>query len=465
MTTGTIETAGPSPGGRPAPTVRNLLRLAWPIVVSRASQVIIGVTDVVMVSSLGQSAIAATATGAFNAFSVMVFPMGIVFIVSSFSSQLAGAGQAAGARRYGFYGLAVTLGAQVLSMAALPFIGPLLARLPYAPDVRALMTDYLRWRLLSCGAAVGIEALGNFYGGLGNTRLPMVASVSAMALNVGLNWVFIFGRLGMPALGVKGAALANTLATTIAFSGLLARFLLDGRRSGQAALGLRWRELGRMLRFGVPSGVNWALEFYAFVYFVSVVVAGLGTAALAAFNAVIQLNAVSFMPAFGLASAGAILVGQAIGADAKSEVPAIWRMTFRVTALWQGLVGAAYVAVPGVLLLAFSPRGVEGEVFRAVGQRMLMLSAAWQLFDAAATTLAEALRAAGDTAFPMWARVILAWAVFVPGSAFTVRHLGWGDLGAVACLVTYLALLALVLHLRFRSGAWRRVRLTDPLAG
>jgi MATE family multidrug resistance protein len=85
-----------------------------------------------------------------------------------------------------------------------------------------------------------------------------------------------------------------------------------------------------------------------------------------------------------------------------------------------------------------------------------MLSAAWQLADAAATTLAEALRAAGDTAFTLWARVIAAWAVFVPGSYVSVRWFGLGDRAATLWLVAYLGLLALLLFVRFRSGAWRK---------
>jgi MATE family multidrug resistance protein len=95
---------------------------------------------------------------------------------------------------------------------------------------------------------------------------------------------------------------------------------------------------------------------------------------------------------------------------------------------------------------------------------MLMLSAAWQIFDAAATTLGEALRAAGDTAFPMWARLVLAWVIFTPGSYLTVRRLDWGANGAAFWLVLYLGLLAVALTLRFKAGAWRRMRLTEPAA-
>jgi MATE family multidrug resistance protein len=111
----------------------------------------------------------------------------------------------------------------------------------------------------------------------------------------------------------------------------------------------------------------------------------------------------------------------------------------------------------------FAPAGEEGNALRAVGARMLMLSAAWQLFDSAAATTGEALRAAGDTAFMLWARIALAWAFFAPGAYFTVGWLGWGDTGAAFWLVAYLALLAATLAARFRAGAWRRFRLTERI--
>src|SRR5262249_33648228 len=269
--------------------------------------------------------------------------------------------------------------------------------------------------------------------------------------------------LGVPALGVAGAAWSNTISTTIAFAGLLARFLLDGRATGRIVPPLRLAELGRTLRYGLPSGLNWFFEFLAFSFFVNVVVAGLGTTSLAGLMAVIQIYSVSFMPAFGIASAGAILVGQAIGASEKDQVPAIVRLTLFTTAAWEGLIGLAYLLAPVLLFKPFAPFGPEGDALRRVGARMLMLSAAWQLFDAAAATLGEALRAAGDTVFAMWARTLLAWAFFAPASYLTIGYLGWGHDGAVFWLVAYLALLAAALGMRFQSGAWRQFRVTVPL--
>lgn len=440
--------------------LRTLLSLAWPVVVSRSSQVVVGIADAVMVAHLGAAALAATTTGAMNTFAFFILPMGITFVVSSFSSQLFGMGDLAGARRYGWHGLAVAVMAEAVALAALPLVPTLLSPFAYAPDVRAAMEGYLVWRLPSVGAAVGIEALGNYYGGLGNTRYQMRASLAAMVLNVLGNWILIDGHLGAPALGVRGAALASAVSTVLAFAGLLAVFVRDSRR--QPAGPLRASELRRLLRFGLPSGVNWFLEFAAFAFFMNVVVAGLGTISLAALMAVIQVNSVAFMPAFGLSTAGAILVGQAIGAGRKDQVPGLVALAFAVAAIWQSAVALAYLAAPELVLSAFAREPSSAAAFLAAARRMLVVSAAWQLFDAAANVLAEALRAAGDTAFTMWVRVAIAWLVWAPASWFAVRVLGGGDTAAMVAMVGYLFVLALALYLRFRSGAWRRIQLVEP---
>jgi len=219
-----------------------------------------------------------------------------------------------------------------------------------------------------------------------------------------------------------------------------------------------------MLRFGVPAGLNWLLEFLAFSFFVNVVVAGLGTTALAALMSVMQINSFSFMPAFAVASAGAILSGQAIGANQKDHVPVIASLTVKVNVAWQGMVSVVYCALPGLLFMPFAPNAADGASLAQKGTRLLMLSATWQLFDAVATTMAEILRSAGDTTFTLWARVLLAWLVFVPGAYLSTRYLGWSESGAVLWLAAYLALLAGVLVLRFARGAWRRIQITEPAA-
>ena len=445
----------PMPATVPDVTFRTLLALAWPMVITRATQTVVGLADALMVADLGEAALAATTTGALNTFAIIILPMGVVFIVATFSSQYFGKGDLDSARRYGFYGLGVAGAAQVLALVGVLAVPMILGWLPYAPDVRHEMNGYLAWRLPSVGAAVAIEAMGNYYGGLGNTRLPMLVSLGTMAMDLVGNWLLIDGHLGFPAMGVRGAALSSSL-STFAAAGVMLWLFLRGHRLPR----LHFHEFKKLLKYGVPSGLNWFFEFFAFLFFINIVVAGLGTTSLAALMTVLQLNSVSFMPAFGMASAGAILVGQAIGAGMRDTVPRIVRLTFSAVAVWQGVVGIAYVAVPGLLLAAFATGANDSGAFREFGVRMLMLSTAWQLFDAASTTLSEALRAAGDTAFIMWVRVVIAWAIFAPGAWLSVK-LGGGDVAAVLWVVLYLGLLAGVLLLRFRSGAWRKFELTE----
>jgi MATE family multidrug resistance protein len=438
-----------------------ILKLAWPIVVSRSSQAVIGLADAMMVAHLGEAALAATSAGAFNTYALLILPMGITFIVSSFSSQLTGAGDAAGARKYGYYGLFIALATQLAAIVSVPLVPAALKMLPYSDDLRTLMQGYLEWRLLSGGAAIGVEALSNYYGGLGNTKLPMRVSVLAMTLNVAFCWVLIDGHLGAPALGVRGSAIANLIATMTAFLAFLVVFLRDGRTAPGVFRQLKTSEFMRMLRFGIPSGLNWFFEFFAFNFFINVVVAGLGTTALAAMMAVFQLNSVSFMPAFGLASAGSILVGQALGAKDPDRVPRTVLRTFGLMACWQVAIGCVYLTIPSVVLSLFTSEHVEAAGFLAVGGRILKLSVAWQLFDALSAALSESLRAAGDTAFTLWARMIISWCLFVPGSYVTVRLMHWQDVGAMSWVVFYLAALAFVLLLRFRTGRWRTIALLD----
>jgi len=448
----------------PTGTLRALLALAMPMVLARLTQSAITFADAIQVEHLGARSLAATATGGLNVLLIAILAMGTVFIVQSFVSQLVGRGERDTTPRYAWYGLAIAAIAGLLGVALIPATDPLLALTGYSPEVRGLMGDYMDIRLLSIAAIVGTEALGNWYGGLGNTWMQMVAGVLAMVTNIFFNWVFIDGNLGAPALGVEGAALASTIASWLGFLFLAVAF---SRRWGGAPRtkgvfrSLSLHELGRVVRFGFPNGLNWFLEFAAFQLFVNGVLASLGDETVAALNAVLAVNSISFMPALGLGSAGAILAGQAIG---RGDRDAVWpqvKVTLLVAGAWMGLIGAAYLVAPGSILQLFDSQG-NADYLVEIGASMLAISAAWQLFDACGITLSETLRAAGDTTWTATARLVLAWFVFTPAAFATVTWWDGGPVGAMLCLVGYLALLAGAFAYRFRSGAWRKIELIEP---
>jgi MATE family multidrug resistance protein len=473
----------------PAPTLstrslHTLLTLAWPVILARATQSVIGFCDALMVAPLGEDALAATTTGGLNFFAVIIFPMGTVFIVQSFTAQLRGRGDLEAVPRYASYGLILAALAGVVGIALIPFLPALLRQLEYAPRVESLMFEYLALRLLSVGPAIGVEALGNWYGGMGNTRPAMVAGVVAMFANLALCWLLIEPRFGLPGFGVAGSAAAGAIGTCLGFAVIARRFLRDRAslrrsRAEQARLstpptrdstrahfahGLRLSEFTRMLRFGVPNGVNWFLELGAFALFINLVVGHLGTTVLAAFNVVLQFNSLAFMPAFGLASAGAILVGESIGARAPELVWPSVKLTLKVAGTWMAAVALIYIVWGPMLLRWFQPPDVAVDAFGVVAASMLLWSAAWQLFDAVGITISETLRAAGDTTWCMYARIVLGWVFFVPLAWVAVRVFDGGVDAVMGSLVLYVCALALLLAARFGSGKWRSIDLVGEPA-
>jgi MATE family multidrug resistance protein len=446
-----------------APNLRTLLGLAWPIVLARATQAVVGFTDALMVAPLGENALAAVTTGALDTFVCIMLPMGTVFIIQTFAAQLRGRGELEAVRRYAWYGLILALGAGALAALAIPGVPWVLSLLPYSPEVAGPMASFIAIRLTGVAAIIGTEALGNWYGGLGNTWMAMVGGLISMAVAVFANWVLIDGHLGAPAMGVAGAAWGSVIASYAGLAFLAVAFWRGWGNAPRAAgkLGLSIAELRRVVRFGLPNGMNWFLEFAAFQLFVNGVLASLGDETVAALNVVIAVNSISFMPAFGLASAGAILAGQAIGRGDRAAVWPQLKVTLACTCAWTSVCGALYLVAPHWVLSQFEEPGKSGNLV-AIGTGMLALSAAWQVFDATAMTLAETLRAAGDTFWTATARLILAWAVFMPAAFIVVRSFAGGPMGAMLCLAGYMALLATAFALRFRSGAWKTIELIEP---
>ncbi|HET9623399.1 MAG TPA: MATE family efflux transporter [Kofleriaceae bacterium] len=441
--------------------VRTLLRLAVPMLLARASQSVVTFADAFQVKHLGYEALAATATGGLNVMGFIILAWGTVFIVQSFVSQLAGRGERDEAPRYAWYGLAIAALAGVVAAALIPLVEPMLALTDYSPSLRAQMASYMVIRMLSIAAVIGVEALGSWYGGLGNTWMQMYAGLITMAAAVFFNWVLIDGHLGAPAMGVDGAALASTIASFLGFAFIAVAFWRRRGGAPRAPAGkFSLHELGRVIRFGLPNGFNWFLEFAAFQLFVNGMLAGLGGETVAALNVVLAVNSLSFMPAFGMASAGAILAGNAIGRDERAAVWPQVRTTWICTMTWMGAIAVVYVVFPHAVLTLFDSEHAGNLV--AIGSTMLSISAAWQLGDATNMTLSEALRAAGDTTWTAAMKLVTAWVGFVPVAYFTVSRWHGGAVGAMLCLVGYVVLQSALLIWRFRTGKWQRIQLIEP---
>lgn len=440
--------------------VRRLLNLAWPIVLARATQAVIGLCDTLMVAPLGEEALAGASTGAMNTIAVTILPMGTVFIVQSFVAQLRGRGELGSVQRFAWYGLLFALLAGLGAFVLRLYVPNILSHLDTTPGTHTAMSTYMSIRMLSVGAVIGTEALGNWYGGLGNTRRQMVAGIVAMVANVIFCFVLIMPRFGLPGWGVAGAGWASVIASWLGFLVLLVPFLAGhGYDRSQPAGRMKLAEFGRMLRFGVPNGVNWLIEFSAFAVFLNVAITHLGTTVLAGMNVVMQINSIAAMPAFGLTTAGSIIVAEKIGQKAHDEVWPVVKLTGMLAGGLMVGFGLLYVIIPRLFLTAFAPDGMTSDAFMSVGSTILALAGLWQVFDSIGMTLGDALRAAGDTTFCMIARMLVGWFLFVPLAWVFAFKLNGGVVQVVLAMVIYLAVLAVVLVWRFGSGRWRNIDL------
>ena len=301
------------------------------------------------------------------------------------------------------------------------------------------MVSYLDIRMLSVFAVVGCEAIGNFYGGLGNTWMQLVASVIQMAINVGWNYVFITGRFGAPAMGVDGAAWATVLSRVAMAGFLLATILYRERESTSSVfstLTLDPAWFARLLRLGVPAASQVTLEVGAFA--AATALAGrLAPAALAAHQIAMNYAALTFMVPLGISSAGAVRVGHAVGRrDAAAAARAGWTaLLFAV--VFMSSAAAVFLLIPRLLLTAFTAdQGVLD-----VGVTLLFIAAVFQLFDGVQGVATGALRGLGDTRTPMLWNLAGHWFIGLP-LGYTlcfvfdtgVSGLWWGlSIGLIIC--------------------------------
>jgi MATE family multidrug resistance protein len=285
----------------------------------------------------------------------------------------------------------------------------------------------------------------------------MILAWVTVLLNIVLDWLLVLGNLGLPALGVAGAAYATVIANGI--NALLSAAILwsgPNRRAfatGQARRS-SWLELRRVLQIGLPMGLGDFIEIASFSAFFALI-ARLGTEVLAANQIALQYMSVSFTFGIAVNMATSSLVAQYLGAKRPDLAE---KVAYRATGLGMagmGLIGLTYLIAPAALMGVFSP---EASVIDA-GVTILKLVALYQVLDAVGIVLAGALNGAGDTRFTMLARSLLAWGVFIPLVWLLIFPLETGIWGAWLGALIYLGGLAALYFFRFRSGRWKSIEL------
>lgn len=404
------------------------LRLAAPVVVAELGWMAMGVVDLMMVGRLGTNAIAAVGLGNIVFFSVTVCGLGLMMGLDTLVSQAFGAKRIDECHRWIVQGSWMSLAVSAPLIALTFLVVPLLKQWGIDAAVVDLSSVYLRTLVWGTPALFLYFALRRYLQAMNLTLPAMLALLAANIANVVGNWLLIEGHWGAPRLGLSGSAWATTLARFAMF-GLLAWYAIAHSAKHQTGLTQvswrpDWKRQLQLLKVGGPAAIHF--QFEVGVFALAAILAGrFGANALAAHELVLNVASVTFMVPFGVASAGAVRVGHAIGRrDAHGASISGW------AALG---IGAGFMALAG-LALSLSGRQILSifsaeSIVVATAMPLLLAAAVFQLFDGTQVVAGGILRGAGDTRAPMFASLTSYWLLGLPFGAWLAFGRGVGVLG------------------------------------
>jgi MATE family multidrug resistance protein len=435
--------------------LRATVRLAVPVVFVQLAFMTMGVVDTLMVGRLSARTLAAVALGNLYYFNVSIFGSGTLMALDPLVAQAIGAKDTDAVSRAIQRGLLIALmlsGATALLLA--PAAGVLRALHQPAeivPDAAA----YARISIAGLLPAFAFVVLRQSLQAMHRVAPIVWTMIVANLTNAGLNWVFVYGHLGSPALGVAGSAVATAISRWLMTALLLA---LAWRELRPSLVPLRpdsWqrRPIARMLGLGMPIGAQQALEVSAFGA-IGLLMGVMGTVAMGAHQIAITLASLTFMVPVGVATAAAVRVGHAIGAGDDDRARAAVRAAYICGVGFMTCTAVVFLSMPHLLSAAFTrDAGVA-----ALAALLLPIAGIFQVFDGAQAVGAGVLRGAGDTTAPLYVMLGAYWIVGVPVSAYLGFRTSLGPAGLWWGFVVSLAAVAIVLLLRIRTVFGRELR-------
>lgn len=449
---------------------REVLRIGLPLVVSFGSTSLIHFTDRVFLANYSLEAIAAALPAGILSFLFTCFFMGVAGYVNVFIAQYVGAGAMDRVGASLWQGIYFSIGSAIL-LALLYFIAePLFRFSGHPPEVRAQEIIYFEILTLGAGLIVISTALSCFFSGRGLTRPVMVTNLISAGVNIPLDYVLIYGAGPFPELGIAGAAIATV--TSQAIMALLFAWMVFGPKNHREYGILRARRFDRdlfkrLMSFGLPGGVQFFVDIFAFTFFIFMV-GRLGSTELAATNIVFAINTMAFLPMIGLSITVSTLVGQALGANRPAKAVFAVGSTLRLTVVYMSLMVLVFVFAPEPLLSLFIDPQAQPENHAAIMQTgivLLIFVAFYTMFDAVAIVLSGALRGAGDIKFVTATMAVASFFVMLLPVWIMVEYTNAGLYPVWTCAAAYIFVLNVVFWLRYRGGKWQAMRVIEQEAG
>jgi multidrug resistance protein, MATE family len=434
--------------------LRSTLRLAGPIVVVQLGMMLMGVVDTIFVGHLSAAALGAVALGNLYFFNVAHFSVGTLLALDPLVAQAVGARDEAAVARAMQRGLLLAVALSAFTALLMLPAAEFLRAFRQQPEILPAAAGYIRISIWGVLPFLGFVVLRQSLQALHRLRPIVVTIVVANAANVFLNWVLVYGNLGVSALGSDGSAWATAASRWLMALLLLwlardelIRRLVPMRREALALV-----PLARMMRIGVPIGLQHLLEVGAFGV-IGLLMGTLGTAEIAAHQVAITLAATTFMVPLGVGAAAAVRVGHAVGAGDPHGARLAARVALQL--------GVGFMVFSGVVFLAFP--AALGRIYTsepgvlALAVLLIPVAGVFQVFDGLQAVSVGILRGVGDVDAPFIIALVGFWLIGFPVSWYLGFHTPAGAIGLWWGFVAGLAAVGVILVVRVRVRLQRTI--------
>jgi MATE family multidrug resistance protein len=406
-------------------------------------------------------AIAATMPAGVINYTIINLFIGTAGYVSTFVAQYWGAGFHDRIGPIVWQGFYIAIFAAVVHLLFIPGAAPAFRLIGHAPEVQRLEIIYFQIICLGAGFVVANSVFAGFFTGLGKTMPVMVVGILGNVINMILNYILIFGHWHFPELGVSGAAIGTLAANIVSF--LVFSFLFFGHIDNKRYRLLSgWRFnitlLLRLLRYGLPSGVQFFLGMIGFALFI-LLVGRLGTVELAATNIAFNINMLGFMPMTGLGMAVTILVGQYQGKGNPDLAERSVYSGFYLANMYMITIALAYVLIPGIFLWPFAAKA-DAASFKQIETLVIILLrfvAVYSVFDGMNIIFASGIKGAGDTRYVMVMIFIFSIFGLTMPTYIALVVLDLSLYVAWMIITIYIIILSFAFLFRFLGGKWKKM--------
>ena len=428
--------------------VRANFLLAYPVMISMLGQVMTGVADSVMVGWIGATPLAASSFANIFFTLPLFFGVGVSYAITPLVAEAHGAKNTKAIVETLRNGLLINIATSILLVALVFAIEPTLYRMSQPPEVVTLAIPYLRIVVLSIIPTMLFQTFRQFAEGLHKTRMAMVIVIVSNLINIALNYVLIYGKLGFPEMGLNGAGLA-TLIARIVMGLWMAAYVFYGAsfrqyRGGFNMGGYSKQLINKLLHIGVPAGTQFIFEAGAFG-FSAVMMGWIGTTALAAHQIAINLATISYMTTSGLGAAATIRVAHFLGQDDFKTMRRVGFVMIAMAACIMALWAILFIAGKRFLPLLY----IQDETVLAMAAPLMIIAGFFQMSDGMQVVCAGALRGLKDVKVPSLLIFVAYWIIALPLGYWLAFPLNFGANGIWIGLLIGLTVTATLMIARF----------------